>query len=73
MGSAEEYALLRLRLTAGLSAADFADRFGTPMPPAWLKRAAALPRQLVETDGESLRLTREGFLLSNTLISRIIG
>ncbi len=73
VGSAEEYALLRLRLTEGLSAADFAHRFGMPLPTEWVRRAAALPASLVVADGEGIRLTREGFLLSNTLISRIIG
>ena len=73
VGSAEEYALLRLRLAEGLSAADFAARFGTALPAPWVQRAAALPPQLVEADSERICLTREGFLLSNAVISRIIG
>lgn len=73
VGSAEEYALLRLRLTEGLSSADFAARFGTPLPPEWVRRAAALPASLVAAEVEGIRLTRDGFLLSNTIISRIIG
>ena len=73
VGSAEEYALLRLRLAEGLSAAAFAHRFGTPLPTEWVRRATALPASLVVADGEGIRLTRDGFLLSNTLISRIIG
>jgi len=72
VGSPEEYALLRLRLTAGLSAADFAARFGSPLPAAWRRRAAALPRNLVVADDGGIRLTREGFLLSNTLTSHIL-
>ena len=73
VGSAEEYALLRLRLAEGLSAADFAARFGEPMPAEWFARAAALPRSLVESSEQQIRLTREGFLLSNAIISRIVG
>lgn len=73
VGSPEEYALLRLRLVQGLSAAGFAARFGTDLPAEWVSRAASLPRRLVETDGEGIRLTREGFLLSNAVISRIVG
>ena len=73
VGSAEEYALLRLRLSAGLSAADFAARFGAALPAEWVRRAAALPTSLVAADSGHIRLTREGFLLSNTIISRIIG
>ncbi len=72
VGSAEEYALLRLRLTEGLSAADFAARFGAPVPDAWRRRAAALPRNLVVADTDGIRLTREGFLLSNTLTTHIL-
>ena len=72
VGSAEEYALLRLRLTEGLSAADYAARFGTPMPAAWVERAASLPRNLVAVGEDGIRLTREGFLLSNTLTTHIL-
>ncbi len=73
VGSMEEYALLRLRLAEGLSAVDFAARFGVPIPAHWVKNASALPMSLVAADGGGIRLTREGFLLSNTIISRIIG
>ena len=73
VGSAEEYALLRLRLSAGLSAADFAARFGTPLPAEWVAQATLLPKTLVQADNEGIRLTREGFLLSNAIISHIIG
>lgn len=72
VGSVEEYALLRLRLTEGLSAADFAARFGTSLPTEWVKNASALPTSMVVADTDGIRLTRDGFLLSNTLISRII-
>ncbi|MBQ4332644.1 MAG: radical SAM family heme chaperone HemW [Clostridia bacterium] len=72
VGTPEEYALLRLRLTAGLSAAEYAARFGTELPAAWRRHAEALPASLVTADEAGIRLTREGFLLSNTLISHII-
>ena len=58
---------------AGLSAADFAARFGTPLPAQWLRQAAALPRGLVVADADGIRLTREGFLLSNTLTTHILS
>ena len=64
--------LLRLRLTAGQSAAENAARFGTELPAAWRRHAEALPASLVTADEAGIRLTREGFLLSNTLISHII-
>lgn len=71
-GSAVEYAMLRLRLTAGLRADDFAARFGRPLPSAWQQAAAALPAHLVQCDAAGIRLTREGFLLSTPLTARIL-
>ena len=68
----EEYALLRLRLCDGLQAADFEKKFARPLPEGWRERAAALPSSLVRADAEGIRLTREGFLLSNTLIAAIL-
>jgi len=73
VGSAEEYALLRLRLTAGLTEAEFYQRFGTTLPRAWRDNATRLPRNLVTVDEIGIRLTREGFLLSNSLICYILG
>ena len=71
-GGEEEYLLLRLRLTRGVEEAAFRRRFGRPLPAAWRRRAAALPGRLVTCDSEGIRLTREGFLLSNAVISRIL-
>lgn len=71
-GSEEEYAMLRLRLTEGIREAGFSSRFGKPIPPAWIKRAAALPAHLVTVSEAGIALTREGFLLSNSLIGHIL-
>lgn len=73
VGSPTEYALLRLRLTEGISAADYAARFGEPIPLAWRERAEVLPSTLVRQDAAGIRLTREGFLLSNTLLTHILA
>ncbi len=73
VGSPQEYALLRLRLAAGLSAAEYAARFGAPLPDAWRQNAAQLPGALVRVGEDGIRLTRRGFLLSNTLIARILA
>lgn len=73
VGGAEEYALLRLRLTEGLREDGFAARFGTSIPAEWRRRAEELPASLVRCDEQGIHLTREGFLLSNHLISQIIG
>lgn len=72
VGSPTEYALLCLRLTEGIDAADYAARFGEELPPAWRERAAAFPSTLVTQDAAGIRLTREGFLLSNTLLTHIL-
>ena len=71
-GSAEEYAMLRLRLTAGLTEQDFAARFGRPIPPAWRQRAQHIPAALLQADEAGLRLTPRGFLLSNEILRRLL-
>ncbi len=73
VGSPEEYALLRLRLTDGLTATGFARRFGVDLPTAWVENARRLPRDLVTVSEDGIRLTREGFLLSNSLICHILA
>ncbi|MBE6757386.1 MAG: radical SAM family heme chaperone HemW [Ruminococcaceae bacterium] len=70
--SPTEYAMLRLRLVAGLREQDYRARFGAAIPPAWRNAAAALPPQLVTCDEDGIRLTREGFLLENPLVARIL-
>ncbi len=70
--SKDEYAMLRLRLCEGLSAKAFTARFGEAPPPSWWANAKRLPRHLVTVDDDSITLTREGFLLSNTLIAAIL-
>jgi len=72
-GSEAEYALLRLRLAEGLTEEGFAARFGASIPASWRRQTAPLPSTLVQTDDKGIRLTREGFLLSNTLIAHILG
>lgn len=72
VGSPTEYALLRLRLADGIDVAEYTACFGSPLPVEWCERATALPSSLVQTDETGIRLTREGFLLSNTLINRIL-
>lgn len=70
--SAEEYAMLRLRLSEGLRGDLFEVRFSRPLPALWLDRARCLPTHLVKTDENRIALTREGFLLSNALIAKIL-
>ncbi len=73
VGSVEEYACLRLRLREGIEEKAFFPRFGYPIPLRWRERAADLPTQLVVCDELGIRLTRQGFLVSNLLIRHILG
>ncbi len=67
-----EYAMLRLRLTEGLVADGFEKRFDIPLPREWTDRARSFPSSLVISDDNGIRLTRDGFLVSDALISRIL-
>lgn len=71
-GSREEYLMLRLRLAEGVTEAGFSARFGGRLPAAWRERAAGLPARLAEMDAEGIRLTREGFLVSNAILGRLL-
>lgn len=72
-GSLEEYAMLRLRLSAGLRQEDCIKRYNRPIPAEYLERARRFCRQgLVVCDDESIHLTPQGFLVSNALITTIL-
>lgn len=70
--SPEEFAMLRLRLTQGLAEQDFKARFGVDIPAVWRQRAAALPSSLIVSDPHGIRLTRNGFLVSDAVLSRLL-
>lgn len=72
-GSFEEYAMLRLRLSEGLSDQGTAERFGHPIPQTVRDRARTLPKHLCIADADGIRFTKEGFLLSNSLISTLLS
>lgn len=71
-GSMEEYAMLRLRLVDGLREDLFYDRFGEHLPQSWRDRAKTIPSSLLKMDEEGICLTRDGFLVSNAILSRIL-
>lgn len=72
-GDFEEYAMLRLRLCAGLLEADVRARFGHPIPPQFYERARELAENGLAASGEQgIRLTRAGFLLSNSAIAYLL-
>lgn len=72
-GSREEYAMLRLRLTEGITDTLWRGRFGEPLPKEYIERAKKYqPHGLTECTDSSVKLTCEGFLVSNALISGIL-
>ena len=73
-GDFEEFCMLRLRLAEGLKGADTQRLFGHSIPQDMIRRARALEKHsLTICTDDSIRLTRQGFLLSNAVISEILG
>lgn len=72
-GDAEEYLMLGLRLSEGISFEKYEKRFGQPLPEKTLKTAKELEKHgLMSVTEKGFSLTRQGFLLSNEIISRLI-
>ena len=70
-GGYEEYAMLRLRLTEGLSLSKYEALGGNPES---VKRALSrIPSEYFSIDGDNISLTPEGFLVSNMIIGKILG
>ena len=67
-----EYAMLRLRLTEGLTEAGCRDKFGVGIPALWRQRAARLPSDGIVCDETGIRLTRSGFLRSNAFLASLL-
>lgn len=67
-----EYAMLRLRLVEGLREDLFSARFGHTIPALWRDRAAAIPPELLTADADGIRLTPDGFLVSNAILARLL-
>ena len=72
-GSFEEYAMLRMRLAGGLQEGAVRQRYGCGIPPKMRESARRMEKYgLVSQDGDGIRLTRKGFLLSNTVIAELL-
>lgn len=69
--SFEEYAMLKLRLTEGLTFSE-CEKFGISKS-TMEKRIKLIPKEYIETDGRKISLTAQGFLVSNLIISKLIG
>ncbi|TMC53068.1 MAG: coproporphyrinogen III oxidase family protein, partial [Chloroflexi bacterium] len=68
-----ETVILGLRLNAGLSRAQFAQRFGMALDDVFGKPLADCARwDLLTDDGERVRLTPRGRLLSNEVFVRLL-
>lgn len=72
-GDFEEYAMLRLRLSDGLVEKEVIKRFGFPIPEKMKEAAKRLCGMgVVIYDLKGIRITRKGFLLSNSVISELL-
>ena len=72
-GDGEEYAMLRLRLCEGLERARYRERFGCDYPASYDGNARRFEKAgLLTCDERGIRLSREGFLVSNELIGEIL-
>ena len=73
-GSAEEFAMLALRLTEGLTEERFQKRFREKIPEVYRQNAEKFVKHgFLQLDENGIRLTSKGFLLSNYIISEILG
>lgn len=72
-GSFEEYLMLRLRLNNGLVFSEAEERFGHGVPEDMIKKCIEFSKAgLTVCDSEHIALTRQGFLVSNAVISELI-
>ena len=70
-GGYEEYAMLRLRLTEGLSLSEYEALGGDAES---MKRLLhTIPKEYASIDGDVVSLTPKGFLVSNMIIGRLLG
>ncbi|MDE7280591.1 MAG: coproporphyrinogen III oxidase family protein, partial [Ruminiclostridium sp.] len=70
-GGFEEYAMLRLRLAEGLDLGEFEARGGNVR--AFLTAAEKIPKDYYKYENGILSLTPKGFLVSNAIISTLLG
>lgn len=72
-GSKEEYIMLALRLSEGLKGDRYKERFGEGLPESiFLKAEKFRKAGLLNIDGDTIRLTPKGFLLSNMIIGELL-
>ncbi len=73
-GGEEEYVMLGLRLKSGINRRDFLNRFNKNMPEKYFEKANSLEKYgLTKVTDDTIRLTANGFLLSNSIIAEILA
>ena len=70
-GDFDEFAMLKLRLTEGLLFTE-CERFGVEEKTI-IRRLERVPQNYYRLDEKGISLTKEGFLLSNAVIGKILG
>ncbi|MBQ7598516.1 MAG: radical SAM family heme chaperone HemW [Clostridia bacterium] len=72
-GGKDEFCMLRLRLTEGLNDRAFFARFGEHLPEGVFAKAKALePHGLLTVKDGTIALTKQGFLVSNSVIGKLL-
>lgn len=68
-----EYAMLRLRLSEGISLSDYEERFGVPFLPArWDKVKGFIDLGYLSLSDDMLAITESGFYVSNYIMAEIL-
>lgn len=71
--NAEEYIMLRLRLAEGLNLKEYENIFGEPVPTQCIEIAKKYERyKLTTATDDKIALTKDGFLVSNTIIAEML-
>ncbi len=72
-GNREEYIMLRLRLSSGISPCEYESKFGSALPKSFLTKCKAFEKAgLMKTTRENIRLSARGMLLSNSIITELL-
>lgn len=70
----KEYIMLRLRLLEGLTNKGYKEHFGEDIPEIYFKRVKKyIKLGFIVCDNHNIKITEKGFLLSNYIISDILG
>lgn len=72
-GDFEEFSMLALRLSEGLTEKRVQSRFGFSIPEEMREKSEKFVKNgMLLSDTDGIRLTKQGFLLSNTIIAELI-